>query len=72
MDDEAAAAAVDALGNAYIAGATGSTEGSFPDGDGFGALPGPDRTFNGSRDAFVVAIGPGLAGRSVYLPLILR
>jgi hypothetical protein len=45
-----------------------------PDGAIFrlAGAPGPNRTFNGSRDAFVVAIGSGLTGRSLYLPLILR
>ncbi len=71
-DEDGAAVAVDAAGNVRVVGATESAETTFPDGDGFGALPGPDRTFNGSRDAFVVAIGPGLAGQSLYLPLILR
>jgi hypothetical protein len=51
--------AIDAAGNAYIAGNTQSPEVSFPDGDGFDFLPGPDQTFNnGTYDAFVVKIGP--------------
>jgi hypothetical protein len=45
--------AVDAAGSAYVIGSTTSSEASFPDGDGFGAIVGPDRTQNGSRDAFV-------------------
>lgn len=71
-DESGAAIAVDAAGNVRAAGATESAETSFPDGDGIGALAGPDRTFNGNRDAFIVAIGPGLAGQLLYLPLILR
>ena len=56
MDDEASAVAVDTLGNTYITGTTSSWEGDFPDGDGFGALPGPDRTFNGNQDAFIAKV----------------
>lgn len=55
--------AVDANGNAYSSGMTRSTEASFPDGDGFGDLPGPDRTHNGDWDAWVVKVradGTGL------------
>jgi CSLREA domain-containing protein len=48
--------AVDSAGNAYITGFTGSNEASFPDGDGFGALPGPDKTYNGNGDAFVAKV----------------
>jgi hypothetical protein len=54
---------IDALGNAYISGMTKSTAGTFPDGDGFGSLPGPDQTHNGRYDAFVAkvnAAGTGL------------
>ena len=58
MDDEAAAVAVDAAGAAYITGITASAETSFPDGDGFGALLGPDRTFNGDQDAFIAKVRP--------------
>ncbi len=57
-DDEATAVAVDAAGAAYITGTTASAETSFPDGDGFGALPGPDRTFNGDQDAFIAKVRP--------------
>ncbi len=51
--------------NVYLSGQTTSTEATFPDGDGFGDLPGPDQTFNGGGwDAYVVKIradGTGLA-----------
>jgi len=57
--------AVDAAGSAYVIGDTRSDETTFPDGDGFGALPGPDRTFGGgNHDAFVAKVladGSGLA-----------
>ena len=51
-------------GDAYVSGTTSSTEVSFPDGDGFGTLTGPDTTYNGSQDAFVVRLegdGSGFA-----------
>ena len=43
---------VDALGNAYMTGGTASDEKSFP------VVSGPDLTFNGRVDAFVVKLGP--------------
>ena len=46
-------------GSAYISGITASDQRSFPDGDGFGAVVGFDRTFNGGTDAFVVKVLPG-------------
>jgi hypothetical protein len=50
--------AVDQSGNAYVCGATGSTETSFP------VKTGPDLTHNGSNgDAFVAKI------RMTYVPL---
>jgi hypothetical protein len=51
--------AVDDDGNVYIVGQTQSPQVTFPNGNGFGNLPGPDQTFNfGTYDAFVVKIGP--------------
>jgi hypothetical protein len=55
--------AVDGAGNAYVTGYTQSTEATFPDGDGFGTLTGPDLTHNGDADAFVAKVkadGTGL------------
>jgi hypothetical protein len=52
--------------------ATESGEATFPDSDGLGALPGPDRSFNGARDAFVIAIRTWIGQQPVYLPLVLR
>ena len=51
--------AVDVNGNAYIVGETDSTEGSFPGGDGFGSVRGPDLTANGFFDVFVAKISDG-------------
>jgi len=42
--------AVDSMGNAYITGETDSTQGTFP------VAVGPDLTYNGGVDAFVVKI----------------
>ncbi len=44
--------AVDASGNAYVAGRTHSTEASFPE------TGGPDLTHNGNYDAFVAKVNP--------------
>ena len=55
-DDVGYDIAVDNAGNAYITGNTSSTEATFPDGDGFGAVTGPDTAFNGNSDAFVVKV----------------
>lgn len=55
--------AFDAAGNAYASGMTRSSGSSFPDGDGFGDLPSPDRTHNGDWDAWVAKVkadGTGL------------
>jgi hypothetical protein len=51
-EDMSSGIAVDAQGNAYITGTTTSSETSFP------VLIGPDLTFNGQLDAFVVKINP--------------
>jgi hypothetical protein len=48
--------AIDMSGAAYVVGDTGSNQTTFPDGDGFGTVPGPDQTFNGVQDAFVAKI----------------
>ena len=45
--------AVDSSGAAYVAGRTGSTEGSFP------VAGGPDSVHNGGIDAFVAKVAPG-------------
>ncbi|MBI3358541.1 MAG: SBBP repeat-containing protein [Nitrospirae bacterium] len=42
--------AVDSAGNAYLTGATNSTEATFP------VTVGPDLTHNGDRDAFVAKV----------------
>jgi Bacterial Ig-like domain (group 1)/Beta-propeller repeat len=49
-DTQTAEIAVDAEGNAYVAGTTGSGQGSFPE------TVGPDLTYNGGTDAFVAKI----------------
>ncbi|HEV2853700.1 MAG TPA: SBBP repeat-containing protein [Thermoanaerobaculia bacterium] len=47
----------DNAGNAYVTGWTTSTESTFPDGDGFGSVTGPDVTYNGGQhDAFVAKL----------------
>jgi Ca2+-binding RTX toxin-like protein len=54
--EQAYGVAVDSTGAAYVTGITDSTETTFPDGDGFGALSGPDTSFNGVADAFVAKV----------------
>ena len=49
-DDRGKSIAVDALGNAYVAGETSSDQTSFP------VSIGPDLTYNGAVDAFVAKI----------------
>jgi hypothetical protein len=49
-DDCGYGIAVDAAGNAYVAGQTESTETTFP------VMDGPDLTYNGSYDAFVAKV----------------
>jgi hypothetical protein len=48
--------ALDGEGDVYVVGSTASDERTFPDGDGFGPIHGPDRTYNGESDAFVVKL----------------
>lgn len=50
--------ALDDAGNLYVSGMTRSRQDSFPDGDGFGSLRGPDRSFGGFWDAFVAKVKP--------------
>jgi hypothetical protein len=47
---------LDSSGNAYMVGYTGSSEASFPDGNGFGAVSGYDQVYGGSNDGFVVKL----------------
>jgi hypothetical protein len=56
--DTATGVAVDAAGNVYLAGITGSPQGTFP------VTVGPDTTRNGPSDAFVAKLAafPGTAG----------
>ncbi len=56
--------AVDAAGDAYVVGCTGSTEASFP------ATEGPDLTYNGNYDAFVAKIS--VIEFKSYLPFVLK
>jgi hypothetical protein len=50
--EESYSIAVDPAGNAYVTGATFSTQATFP------VTVGPDLTFNGSSDAFVAKVNP--------------
>jgi hypothetical protein len=54
--------AIDAAGDAYVCGATGSTQATFPNGTGIGQLPGPSRVQNGGLDGFVAKINPAGTG----------
>jgi hypothetical protein len=61
QSDEADGIAVDSSGAVYIAGTTRSTEASFPNGGGFGAVgaPGLDQIHNGGNsDTFVAKLAP--------------
>jgi hypothetical protein len=49
---------VDSTGAVYVTGTTPSSETTFPDGDGFGTLMGPDTFYNGNNDAFVAKVAP--------------
>jgi Beta-propeller repeat len=55
-EDAAFWVAVDPFGDAYVVGDTMSAETTFPDGDGFGSVPGGDRTFHGGKDAFITKV----------------
>ena len=58
--------ALDSAGNAYISGMTASLEATFPDGDGFGSIPGFDQVHGNQEesgyDAFVVKVWAGGTG----------
>ena len=54
--------AIDANGNAYVSGMTKSAQTTFPDGDGFGPVPGPDQTHNGKYDAFIAKVNSAGTG----------
>ena len=49
---------IDNEGALYVSGHTTSDEDTFPDGDGFGSLPGADQTWAGSWDAYVAKVVP--------------
>jgi hypothetical protein len=55
--DNGYAIGVDAVGNVYVGGNTASHEDTFPNGNGVGSIPGPNRKFAGGEfDAFVVKL----------------
>lgn len=58
QDDYIHGLALDADANAYLAGLTSSSDSTFPDGDGFGGLAGPDQSRNEAAgvDAFVAKV----------------
>jgi hypothetical protein len=50
---------IDGDGNAYVMSWTTSTQATFPDGNGFGAVPGYDQTHaGGTTDYYIVKINP--------------
>jgi hypothetical protein len=49
---------VDDSFNAYVTGNTTSDEATFPDGDGFDAVPGYNQAHAGGRDAFIATVDP--------------
>jgi hypothetical protein len=50
---------IDGDGNAYVMNWTTSTQATFPDGNGFGAVPGYDQTHaGGTTDYYIVKINP--------------
>jgi uncharacterized repeat protein (TIGR01451 family) len=55
-NDRGMGIAVDTSNRAYVTGETDSIGGSFPDGDGFGALTTFDNLQNGGLDAFVARV----------------
>lgn len=66
--EQARGIAVDGWGDAYVAGSTSSAQATFPNGDGFGSVEGPDNTFNGPTggfDAFVARVRHEPAERPV-------
>jgi hypothetical protein len=69
--DQAYWVVVDAAGDAYVVGDTESTELTFPDGDGFGSVPGAQQTPHGGKDAFLVKVWHGTVA-TVFLPVCSR
>jgi hypothetical protein len=49
---------VDGSFNAYVTGSTTSDETTFPDGNGFDAVPGFDQEHDGSWDGFIAKVDP--------------
>ncbi len=58
-DDNALGGAVLPNGTAYISGATDSGPSTFPDGDGFGVVPGYSQVLGGDYDGFIAQITAG-------------